>query len=628
MFKKLFISSLILTFFIIHQNFYFSPTFAQTTQNQNQEKNFSTTLHTTYTININGSTHVEHKFQIKNLTPTYIITKYGLQLSSKNIENVTVTSNNEKLPAEIVNTKNQTSIGINFPDKLAGQDKIREFTISYQNSDIAQISGKVLELTIPQMADSSQYDNYQVSLIVPAQFGKPSRITPENYTYKESSSHLTIHFFNPKNKGISAIFGESQVFNLSIAYHLTNPSDQAFITQIALPPDTQHQRLNYQKLDPNPRDIKIDEDGNWIATYYLPSNSTVKVEAQILANITLESNNQVPNYNYSTKHLNPQEYWEIRDSQILELVQEHNSPQKIYNFVSQNLTYTTANITDNLERLGAKKALLNPTLATCQEFTDVFVAMARSINVPARRITGYAYTRDNELRPLSLVDDILHAWPEYYSAQEKKWVPIDPTWGNTTQGVDYFNQFDLNHIVFAINGVSSVLPYPAGAYKVENLPSKNIEVDFAKEFIEAQPSFSIALNPRKILFFTIPGKYLLEISNNTGMARYNLGYNISTQKNQLLIDSPKTQIDYLLPYQVINIPISVYNIDGYLINNDLKKIDLFLENNIVESFETNVTSIPKIFQKLGNPNILLGLVMGGTFIAFATGSILIFRQKR
>ena len=39
--------------------------------------------------------------------------------------------------------------------------------------------------------------------------------------------------------------------------------------------------------------------------------------------------------------------------------------------------------------------------------------------------------------------------------------PVDPTWGDTTGGVDYYNFFDLNHIVFAYNGKSSEQPPPA-----------------------------------------------------------------------------------------------------------------------------------------------------------------------
>jgi len=43
---------------------------------------------------------------------------------------------------------------------------------------------------------------------------------------------------------------------------------------------------------------------------------------------------------------------------------------------------------------------------------------------------------------------------------------VDPTWGNTTGGVDYFNTFDFDHLAFVVKGISSTYPVPAGGYKL------------------------------------------------------------------------------------------------------------------------------------------------------------------
>ncbi len=63
---------------------------------------------------------------------------------------------------------------------------------------------------------------------------------------------------------------------------------------------------------------------------------------------------------------------------------------------------------------------------------------------------------------MSLVKDVLHAWPEYYDESKKTWIMIDPTWGNTTHGMDYFSSLDFEHITFVIKGLSSTYPVPAG----------------------------------------------------------------------------------------------------------------------------------------------------------------------
>ncbi len=73
---------------------------------------------------------------------------------------------------------------------------------------------------------------------------------------------------------------------------------------------------------------------------------------------------------------------------------------------------------------------------------------------------------------------------------EKGWVQIDPTWENTTKGVDYFNSFDLNHIAFVLKGRSSLTPYPAGAYKGIDENTRDVVVNF----ISHEPKILANLN--------------------------------------------------------------------------------------------------------------------------------------
>jgi hypothetical protein len=114
-------------------------------------------------------------------------------------------------------------------------------------------------------------------------------------------------------------------------------------------------------------------------------------------------------------------------------------------------------------------------------YTDLFIAMSRAAGIPARELNGYAYTADNVLRPISIEfrgTDVLHSWPEFYDPYFG-WVAIDPTWGSTTNGLDYFSKLDTNHFVFAIKGLSSESPLPAGAYKLEGTTDGDVQVGFA-----------------------------------------------------------------------------------------------------------------------------------------------------
>ena len=75
----------------------------------------------------------------------------------------------------------------------------------------------------------------------------------------------------------------------------------------------------------------------------------------------------------------------------------------------------------NLEWKSVANADVGQTLATreadCSEFSALFVAMARSLGLPARIVSGLAYSGESFGG---------HAWVEVWAG---KWIELDPTWG-------------------------------------------------------------------------------------------------------------------------------------------------------------------------------------------------------
>ncbi len=94
--------------------------------------------------------------------------------------------------------------------------------------------------------------------------------------------------------------------------------------------------------------------------------------------------------------------------------------------VSKIAVWTKNNINYSLETLTEKVSqdaswVLENRKGVCDELTSLFVAMLRSINIPARFVTGQAYT--------SVFEDFgNHAWAEVYFPGYG-WVPFDPTYG-------------------------------------------------------------------------------------------------------------------------------------------------------------------------------------------------------
>jgi hypothetical protein len=91
--------------------------------------------------------------------------------------------------------------------------------------------------------------------------------------------------------------------------------------------------------------------------------------------------------------------------------------------------------------------VLRTKVGDCNEHTVLFVAMARSLGIPARINVGLVYTRGAFY---------YHAWPEVYIDEGKGqglWLPVDPT----------FNQFpaDATHLRLARGGLdkqAAILP--------------------------------------------------------------------------------------------------------------------------------------------------------------------------
>lgn len=625
--KKIY--QLIVRFFLVFL-ILFSPlnVFTQSAAAQENSKSFENTLTSNYTVQTNGEVLVQHTFTIKNLTPTYYVNRHGLRISSPNIKSVRVTDSSGEIPAEVTHTDNQTNIGITFPDQLVGEGKIRKFTITYINPDLAQINGQVLEVAIPKQVDPAQYDQITVVLNSPLSFGDPTRVTPaSNFSITHQNQQVSLTFNDLAGQGVSAIYGFQQVFDLKFRYFLENNDSQPVLLQVALPPDTPFQRMDYEQIEPKPRNIERDQDGNWIATFYLGGNTAQTVEVAASTVITLEQNQLVPVISPQPFDIQAQPFWDINNRNIQQLAQEHQTPKDIYDFVTNDLTYANIESLDQLKRQGAVQALSDPQNAACQEFSDLFITLARANKIPARLITGYAYTENNRLRPLSLVANILHAWPEFWNEDAKNWQPVDPTWGNTTGGVDYFNQFDLNHIVLAINGQSSTLPYPAGSYTNGQQVEKTLEVNFGTRFPNQSPDLTGKIVAQRSGFTQLPGFYNVVVENPTGAAWYDVNFDLSSENSQVRVFGD-TNIPALLPYQSVTIPIFVYNTNNAWSADDQLAISIKVKDREVFTDHVAIKNAPQFVQYIAHPYTLIGLVAFSIFLALGAGSLLILRRKR
>jgi len=445
---------------------------------------FSINQNISYQIDQQGNALVGQEIELVNNYSEIYPKEYQVTLSSKDITNITGSDNVGDIVKNI-NKQNDTSvIDIKFNQANVGKNKTTKFKLNYSLPKLATQKGNTWEIPLPDHQDLQAGDNININLIVPSNFGSLSfnSVRPKNIISLNDQTQISFDSDNVKNKKILLIFGNYQVFDFDFKYFVENPTNHSAISEIAIPPQTDNQKIIYQEINPLPQNIRIDTDGNWLAQYQLSANQSLEInvsgQAKIIHSNITQSNIDINQYLKST------EFWPTSDSSIIQIANTLKSPKDIYNYVVNTLNYNYDNI-NSAQRKGAINALLSPNESLCTEFTDLFITLARSRGIPAREVEGFAYTNNSKIKPINTNADVLHAWPQYYDSSKKTWISIDPTWGKTTNGIDFFNDLDPNHFAFVFHGINSQNPPPPGAYK-NNQNIKTVKIEFSQKEIKAQ----------------------------------------------------------------------------------------------------------------------------------------------
>lgn len=486
---------------------------------------FSISYDITYEVGEEGKAFVVSDISLTNKLSQVYATEYTLEIANAKIANIGAWDSRGEIKTDSAKEGDSTRIHITFNDQVVGLGKTLRFTLKYEILDFAKKNGEIWEFTVPKLGKEENLQAVNLTLKVPHSFPALAFISPKPQNSSQTDKFSLFSFSQETARnGIVAAFGDFQVFDFEILYHLSN-------SKISLPPDTSYQQVFYSKIEPEPVNVEIDEDGNWLASFKVKPLTKLEVKVsgyvKIAANpvslpASISSLSSINNL-----YLSSQPFWEVNDPEIQKLAKELKTPERIFDFVVKTLNYDFTRVGQKPERRGAAAALNNPQNAICMEFTDLFIALSRAVGIPARELNGFAYTDNPKLKPLGEKADVLHAWPEYFDRERNLWVQVDPTWEKTSQ-VDYYNKLDLSHFVFAIHGKDSQLPPAAGSYKDEK-GGKDIRVEFGKYQEEKNSQLSAQfLFPEKI-FWERGGEGEVILENKGPAAIYSLPLSLKTQ---------------------------------------------------------------------------------------------------
>ena len=504
------------------------------------EEQFVLDLKLKYQIQENNEVIVNKKIDIVNLENELSVTSFTQNLEDYNYFDLVVKDAVGQVTVKEIDEDNTKRIVVPLRNSKIGKNQINTINIEYKSKDLLQKVGTISYFNLPKIPKKN-VRSLEIEISTPKNLGKLIYVTPNKPEITESENQITYLFKNNTalDQAVSATFGEYQIVNFNISYELKNDSNWFVNREIALIPDiSNRQEVGIRDLNPKPTEIRTDDDGNYLAKYRLGPKSNIKVTYQgsvriygprldISSGGKFEeiSEDLVENY---TKQ---QEFWETESEEIKDIsntLKDSNlsvvlNAKKIYDFLTENYKYNYE-IEKNPEviRNGALKAIKREALMGCMEFTDSFIAIARSMGIPAREINGYALSESSETAPVNIDlggNDILHSWVEFYDPNNG-WVAIDPTWGATSK-IDYFTKTDLSRVIFVVKGKESNYPLPAGMYKLEG-NEKQIDIVFPKEF--SSELFDIKYNASNNFSFNfinlITNKLPIKVKNTGGTSIY------------------------------------------------------------------------------------------------------------
>ncbi len=506
-----------------------------------QSEQFLVDYDLSYDIGLDGETTIIHKTVITNLQNDAIPTTYSFSAKQLKIYDIKATTNGKEAKPKIEEKDGDTLISVVIQNNAIGDGRQNEISMEYKTKSIASKSGKIWNIYIPKIQVPETSTLYNVKLAIPSEFGPKIYLSPTPVIEKMEDEKNFFYFTKETfiSTGIAAAFGDYQPVNFKLKYQVKNNSILPSIKEIALPSDIkEYQSVSYERIEPQPRKIKMDGDNNVIAFYILGPKKQIEIE--VIGTSRLYGKQINPDFGRDfsgispdlvKKYTTPQKYWETESPLVQEVATEikdknlnvSKNAQKIYNFINNNLTYDFEAIEKGLtERKGAEVVLQKEGSWACMEFTDLFIALARAMGIPAREINGYAFTFDDNDKPISInlnSGDYLHSWAEFYDPFYG-WVQVDPTWG-ATSGIDYFTKLDTSHFAFVTKGVDSEFPYPAGTYRFsEN--EKLIEVALSQTTVDED--FKPILEFKKIINLNpiqaIKGKIKINVKNKGKVNAY------------------------------------------------------------------------------------------------------------
>jgi hypothetical protein len=242
-------------------------------------------------------------------------------------------------------------------------------------------------------------------------------------TLRQARGH---QFISPKT------YSQNNIVEFELSYDFSVLGDTHKISFTVVVPQDVPDRQNILRIQYSPKPSRIfDENENRYAEFvFVKPDRQTRVEIDIKAELfrydlltarrkrasARPEGLRVMDFLEHEKHIE-KDHEQIQEiANTIEGQTELDRVKHIYDHVIDNMEYAVLGRRDR----GAIKALQQGK-GDCTEYSDLFVAICRAKNIPARVVTGYTVKVDTATSK--------HNWVEVY-LQDYGWVPFDPSSGD------------------------------------------------------------------------------------------------------------------------------------------------------------------------------------------------------
>lgn len=315
---------------------------------------------------------------------------------------------------------------------------------------------------------------------------------------------------------------------------------------VMIPAQDSRQQILSQRFNINPVSLKDN-----VASFRITEPKNIAIIANYGIKTTVDFSTITRKVEFPIQNLDPALYKYILETEVYDTNQEIKNLAvtlsegeddlfkvvfKLANWVNTNVEYDLSTVSP--EQLPATWVIANKK-GVCTEYSALLISLLRSLGIPAREVSGFAYT-ESELFSRGWE---FHSWVEVFFP-EFGWVPFDPTYGQ-------YGFVDAGHVQLGLTheGAPRMNSFAWRSVGVDVVPEQtdlNVDIvrlegawDFSQLDISSNVlSDEVGIGSYNLLEINLENKnpfYIAETIRLSGVQ----GLTILSQRNKAVVLAPR-----------------------------------------------------------------------------------------